>query len=68
MGYIAIIFGILMVIVGIVLLFKCGSPGGSWIKQNGTIIEWDGQGNCNILKPDGTLHVLKDGKWTEHKE
>jgi hypothetical protein len=57
-----------MVIVGIVLLFKCGSPGGSWIKQDGTIIEWDGQGNCNILKPDGTLHVLKDGKWTEHKD
>lgn len=52
------------IIIGAYLDFNGGN---SWIKEDGTIIEWDGQGNCNILEPDGTLHQLKDGEWTKIK-
>jgi len=38
------------------------SGGGSWVKRDGTIIEWDGEGNSWKLDPDGTLHeYLNDG-------
>lgn len=51
---------ILAVIGMFVLLGFCAwddikHGGGSWIKEDGTIIEWDGDGGGRILHPDGRL-------------
>ena len=35
--------------------FFSGPHGGSWVKEDGTIIEWDGDGGGRILHRDGRL-------------
>jgi len=54
-------FAVVMTFVFCVAMFLDG--GGSWIKEDGTIIEWDGKGFAQIVEPDGTAHILRDGKW-----
>jgi len=57
-----VIVWIIFVIALLILCFMLPSGGGSWVKRDGTIIEWDGEGNSWKLDPDGTLHeYLNDG-------
>ena len=42
-------------LAALVVLALFGDAGGTWVKQDGTIIEWDGDGGGRILHPDGRL-------------
>ena len=45
----------LLPIAFVILALVVGNCGGSWVKEDGTIVEWDGDGGGRILHPDGRL-------------
>ena len=50
---------LIIISVGVIALavgmFVIPSGGSSWVKEDGTIIEWDGDGHCRVLHPNGRL-------------
>lgn len=44
------------------LMIWIGDCGGSWVKEDGTIIEWDGDGGGRILHPNGKLEEFPQSK------
>jgi len=51
-----------LALVGLIVLWYFEDGSGTYVHEDGKVIEWDGKGGGTILYPNGNVKQYKDGK------